>query len=76
VACHAITVTNYRFTWCSVVINVTFNTVKPLSVSEGSAKKNNKRGKVIYFELFGENCMKIITTGQTFSFKVHIIEGF
>jgi hypothetical protein len=25
VACHAITVTNYRFTWCSVLINVVFN---------------------------------------------------
>jgi hypothetical protein len=24
VACHAITLTNYRFKWCSVVINVIF----------------------------------------------------
>jgi hypothetical protein len=26
VTCHAIAVTNYNFTWCSVVINVIFNT--------------------------------------------------
>jgi hypothetical protein len=28
VACHAITVTNHRFTWCCVVINVMCNTVE------------------------------------------------
>jgi hypothetical protein len=39
VACHAITVTNYHFTWCTLVLNVIFNTVKSLSiVSEGTAK--------------------------------------
>jgi hypothetical protein len=29
-------------------------------------QENDSYGKVIYFELFGENCMKIITTGQFF----------
>jgi hypothetical protein len=48
-----------------------FNTVKPLSiVSERSKNKqmqeNVRYGKVIYFELFGENCMKIVTAGQVF----------
>jgi hypothetical protein len=28
--------------------------------------ENDRCGKVIYFELYGENCMKIITTGQIF----------
>jgi len=28
--------------------------------------ENNSCGKVIYFELFGEKCMKIIITGQIF----------
>jgi hypothetical protein len=42
------------------------NTVKPLSiVSERNVKINECR-KVIYFELFGDKCMKIITTGQIF----------
>jgi hypothetical protein len=65
-------VTHYRFTWFSVVINLDFNTVKPLAiVSEGSAinkrmRKNDSCGKVIYLELFGENCMKVINTGQIF----------
>jgi hypothetical protein len=65
VACHSITVTNYRFTWCTVVINVMFNTVKPLSIiSKRTAEINNECGEVTYFKLFEENCMKIITTGQ------------
>jgi hypothetical protein len=39
---HAITVTKYRFMWYSVVINVSFNTVKLLSIiSERTAE--NKR---------------------------------
>jgi hypothetical protein len=39
ITCHVITVTNYHFTWCSVVINVMFNTVKPPTiVSERTAK--------------------------------------
>jgi hypothetical protein len=29
-------------------------------------RENNSCGEVINFELFGENCIKIITTGQTF----------
>jgi hypothetical protein len=55
-----------------VVINVMFNTLKPLStVSERTAKKirmreNDKYRKVVYFELPGVNCMKMITTGQIF----------
>jgi hypothetical protein len=27
-------------------------------------KENNRCGNVIYFELFGEKCMTIMTTGQ------------
>jgi hypothetical protein len=73
VACHAISVTIYHLTWCSVVINVIFNAVKPLSIiSEGTAKnkqwlqENDSCGQVTYFKLCGENCFKIITTGQVF----------
>jgi hypothetical protein len=51
---HAITFTNYRFTWCSVVINVMFNTVKPSSiVSEGTVKyKWWMREKIYVGKLF------------------------
>jgi hypothetical protein len=31
-----------------------------------SRKISDRCGKVIYFELIGENCMKIIITGQIF----------
>jgi hypothetical protein len=42
IPCHAITVTKYHFVWYSVVINVSFNTVKLLPiVSERTAE--NKR---------------------------------
>jgi hypothetical protein len=72
ITCHAITVTNYHFTWCSAMINVMFNTVKPLSiVSERTVKIDDERGittdaGVTYFKLFGENCMEIIIAGQIF----------
>jgi hypothetical protein len=29
-------------------------------------QEKDRCGKVIYFELYGENCVKIITTGQIF----------
>jgi hypothetical protein len=54
------------------VINLLFNTFKPLSiVSERTVKnkrlqEDDRCGKVIYFELFGENCMEIIATGPIF----------
>jgi hypothetical protein len=39
IACHAITVTNWHFTQCSVVINLMFNMLKPLpTVTERTAK--------------------------------------
>jgi hypothetical protein len=72
VACYAITVTNYCFTWYSVVINVMFNTVKPLSIITQRTLENKRMrgndscGKVTYFKLFGENSRKIITTRQIF----------
>jgi hypothetical protein len=56
-----------------------FNAVQPLSTISEEAVKNKQRmqendscGKVIYFELFGENCIKIITTGQ--DFRVNLYE--
>jgi hypothetical protein len=73
VAYYAVAVTHYCFTLCSVVINVTFNTVKPLSIiSERTMKnkqwmpENNVCGEVIYFELFEKNC-------TDFSFELWII---
>jgi hypothetical protein len=52
----------------TVLHGVTFNILKPVSlVSEWTAKnkrmwENHAYGKVIYFELFEENCMEIIAT--------------
>jgi hypothetical protein len=44
-----------------------FNTLKPIFiVSERAVKISDGCGNVIYFELFGRNVMKIITTGQIF----------
>jgi hypothetical protein len=60
-----------------------FNIVKPLSIiSEGTAKnkrwmpENDSFGKVIYFELRGENCMKIMTTGQIFILNYELSSFF
>jgi hypothetical protein len=47
IACHTITVTNYNFTWCSVVMNVMFNTVKSLSFLKGPLKINDECRKMI-----------------------------
>jgi hypothetical protein len=77
-----IMVTYYHFTWFSVVISLDFKTLKPLAiVSEGSAinermRKNDSCGKVIYLELFGENCMKVINTGQKFFLHIMSYQGF
>jgi hypothetical protein len=64
--CHAITVTKYRFAWCSVDINVSFNTCFGNIICY--------IGKFYFenifncrFELFWENCMIIIATGQIYS---------
>jgi hypothetical protein len=52
-----------------IVINVIFNTVIPLLItSEGPTEnkrmwENYSYRKVIYFKLFGENCVKIMTAG-------------
>jgi hypothetical protein len=58
--------------WCSAMINVMFNKVKPLSTipkrttNKRWMQENERCRKVVYFKLFRENCMKIITTGQIF----------
>jgi hypothetical protein len=73
--CHTITVTNYHFMWCSAVTNVIFNT--------GFGSVIFYIGKFYFkdfflncnFELFGENCMKIITKVD-FSFELQIIKVF
>jgi hypothetical protein len=38
----AIRVKNYHFTWCSVVINLMFNTLKPLSIISERTMKNKQ----------------------------------
>jgi hypothetical protein len=55
IACHAITVTNYRFTWCNVVINVMFNPVKPLLIISERPVKNKQCGKRHTVKLFFSN---------------------
>jgi hypothetical protein len=42
IAYHAITVTNYHFMWCGVMINVMFNTVKPLFIISERTTKNKQ----------------------------------
>jgi hypothetical protein len=42
ITCHTFTITNYRFMWCSVVINAMFNTVKPLSIVSKRNTKNKR----------------------------------
>jgi hypothetical protein len=39
---------------------------------KGPQNINNESRKVMYFELFGENCMKIITAGQVFLFNYEL----
>jgi hypothetical protein len=64
-AYHAITVRNYHFTWCSIVINVIFNTCFG-SILCYIGKFYFGDFFKLSFELFGEKCMKIINTGQIF----------
>jgi hypothetical protein len=66
VACHAITVANYPFTWCSVVINVISNSCFGSVICYIGKFYIEDIVFNCHFELFGENCMKIITTGQIF----------
>jgi hypothetical protein len=54
VACHAITVTNYRFRWCSAVINVICNTCFG-SVICYTSKFYFEDFLNFHFESFGEN---------------------
>jgi hypothetical protein len=42
IVCHAITVANYHFAWCSVVINVMSNAVKPLAIISDMTAKNKQ----------------------------------
>jgi hypothetical protein len=52
--------------------DVMFNTVKPPPIVSERTVKNKlhytgkQKMQEIYLELFGENCTKIITTGQIF----------
>jgi hypothetical protein len=63
VACHTITVTNYRFMWCSVVINV--NLFWRSIVCYGG-KFYFEDFLNSHFELFEENCMKIVSIGKIY----------
>jgi hypothetical protein len=56
-ACHAITVINYRLTWCSVVINVMVITVTPLSIVSERTRKIN------------DECKKTKDAGKLFIFN-------
>jgi hypothetical protein len=63
VTCHTITVTNYRLTWCGVVINVIFNTCFS-SIICYIGKFYFVDFLNCHFELYGENFTKIITIGH------------
>jgi hypothetical protein len=73
VACHAITVTNYRFTWCIIVINVMFNTVKPLAIVFERSMKNKQwmrekidLGQLIILNYLGRIVWKLSLQGRFF----------
>jgi hypothetical protein len=59
VACHAITVTNYCFTWCSVVIKAILNTCFG-SIICYIGKFYFENLLNCHFALFEENDMKIL----------------
>jgi hypothetical protein len=63
VTCHTIIVTNYCFTWCSAKGD--FDTCFG-SIISYMGKFYFEDFLNCYFELFGENYMKIISTGQVF----------
>jgi hypothetical protein len=78
-ACHAITVINDRFTWCSVVISVMIVTVTPLSVAtEWTRKINDECNKTkVAGKLFIFNYLRIVwklTLQGRFSFELRIIK--
>jgi hypothetical protein len=62
---HIITVTNYHFTWCTVVINVIFNTCFRIVICY-ICKFYFKDFLHCNFELFSKKCMKIDITGHIF----------
>jgi hypothetical protein len=62
----AIAVTNYRFTWCSVVIKVICNTCFGSIICYVGKFYFEDILLNCHLELFGENYMEIITTGQIF----------
>jgi hypothetical protein len=82
ITCHIISITNYHFTWCSVVINVMFNAVKPLSiVSERTAINKDKCGKTIdvaklfILNYFERTIWKLSLQGRSF-FRITNYQGF
>jgi hypothetical protein len=82
IACHAITVTNLHFTWYSVVINLMFNTVKPLSIfSERNIKnkqwmqEKNSCETVMYSKIFGRAIWKLSLQCRVF-FLITNYQGF
>jgi hypothetical protein len=79
ISCHAISVTDYNFMWYSVVINVMFNTVKPLSiVSKRSVTNKQIQETIGARKLFISNCLRRIAWKLSllgnFSFKLWIIK--
>jgi hypothetical protein len=74
VSCHTITVTNYHFMWCSIVINVIFSTCFG-SIICYIGKFYFEDFLNCNFKLFGEKCMEIITTGLIF-FCIMNYQGF
>jgi hypothetical protein len=66
VTCRAITVKNYHFIWCTVVINVIFNPCFGSIICHISKFYFKDIFLNCHFELFWENCMKITITGQIF----------
>jgi hypothetical protein len=66
VTCDAFTLTNYKFTWCSEVISIIFNSCfGSISCYVGKFHFEDLFLNC-HFKLFGDNCMKIIITGHIF----------
>jgi hypothetical protein len=68
--------TIYHFTWCSVVINVIFNTCFSSFICFNGQILFERNFFGCNFELFRENCMNSFFLEQIFSLELLIINVF
>jgi hypothetical protein len=77
IACHTITVIYYSFTSCSVVINLMFSTLKPLSIVSERIKKNKRWMRESYlFWIIWRELYEDYHYRAELSFELRIIKVF